>query len=132
MSKNTNLLDCFFAVTITSVYSVYRTDGPPLVEKIAIHGKSSVPVGYILNFGNYVLVAKQGLFTANRTQADVELLDNTTPLVGLFLDRHKALEFSALPDLKIRDPRAEEDTKKVIRAIGEKHPQFIVCEGKIL
>jgi len=132
------LLHKFYAVTQTSVYQL--TDkkdkkNTPIVKKIALKGKSEIPMGRALKNGHLVGITRFGIILYNDFKGrDPELIntalwgDKTSPVVALFLDKKQALACLDSKSLQVCDCRWQSHTKEVIKAIGKNHPVFIVSE----
>ncbi len=150
----TDYLREFFAVTITSVYHVACTidgdgipRGEPTVEKIALHGESSVLPGERLRGGRFLGVRRDGLRMYNDHYAgergDPEPSEHintlyhgggTTPIVALFLKHNEAM--ICLAEIMLNgacelDSRWERQTLAVLLSIDERHPVFIVSSGSL-
>ena len=138
----------FFAVTTTSVYKV--TDqiddkGFPIVEKIALKGESSVPVGARLQNGDLVGISKDRIclysdeddntYPTKRTQRrSAEEVNTrfwgggTSPIIALFFNEDEALKCLNTPDLEICDVRWRKQTEEVLATIGNNHPVFVLSK----
>ncbi len=129
----------FYAVTTTSVYHVV---GQPLtVTKIALSGESMFPVGHQMIEGQMLAVGTQlikfipeggGYSTFRRDIINVNTRywrDSSSPITALFLTKKKAMACFAVSDRKTLDSRWKEDTLKVLRAIGEDHPNISIYRG---
>lgn len=132
----------FFAVTRTSVYCVKLEDNKPIVEKIALRGKSVVAIGQKLMASQYILLTKSGLYTFDNTRIIAHLdycgekggereinfpgwLSKTSPVKALFLNKAKAIDCLNTENEDI--VQWEKETKSVLDAIGDNHPVF-KCE----
>jgi hypothetical protein len=119
------MIESFYVVTRTSVYHVYVENGKPVAEKIAIYGTSAVPVGTKMQQGEVVGITPSGLLACNRTTLGFLPIDNTTPIVALFLEKETALACSKSENLENIDSRWKDEMSKTIRAIGAHHPLFV-------
>jgi len=140
MSEDSQLQE-FFAVTNGGVYQVKaekNEKGFPIVEKIkSFSRQSKVKVGDRLRNGQLVGVSAIGiiLFTPGsrdheRTLEYVNTRNwggGTSAVVGLFLDRKKAMNLNRRKKpLENCDPRWEKDTMEVLAAIGDYHDVFMI------
>ena len=147
------MLHRFYAVThspfATSVYRIQdRENGSsrPVVEKIAIDGKSEVTVGSRLGSEPMLAIAKHlRMYLPKKrkagTVAVVETvyerrLENVPPyfhgartsaITGLFLTKKAAMACFRTKGLRAFDPRWRRATLVVLKRIGEDHPVFEVC-----
>jgi len=137
----------FFTVTETSVYSVSDErdkKGRPIVEKIALRGKSKIPVGGRLTGGKFVGIM-QNLVLYNQDHSKsggIQRPDeidssfeggHTSYIIALFLNKDEAMACSGSENLKMFDPRWRKQTEEVLRVIGNKHhPVFILPRNKKL
>jgi len=140
----------FFAVTVSG--SLYRIesrkepDGSPTVTKVALTGKSVVPVGRKLAGHGLLSVGKalvmytpdaHGLWSPQTSfERDIAKVntqwwhDNTSAVVALFLDGVAArLCLTEHDDHVPCDPRWLESTKIVLSAIGDNHPDFVITHS---
>ena len=135
----------FFAVTMTSVYHVTDRkdeDNIPIVEKIALKGESSIPIGSRLLGGHLVGITEIGIIlyyedyspwtgAPERTQRAMQVNTRmwggkTSPIVSLFLDKKEALSCLESESLEEFDSRWKKQTEEVLEVIGKDHPTFIV------
>ncbi|MBI5732525.1 hypothetical protein HY967_01010 [Candidatus Jorgensenbacteria bacterium] len=137
------VLNEFFAVTKTSVYRVTADggDGLPMVLKIAVKGKSDIPVGHELIKAAMVAICKilityvpeAGELDTPVYERRIERVDRkwyggwTSPIIALFKTQKEALDCFKREDGCSCDKRWIAETKSVIEAIGDKHPVFYVC-----
>jgi hypothetical protein len=129
-----DMLHGFFAVTETSVYKVTDAKdekGTPIVEKIALKGKSKILVGGRLHDGTKVIVANSGISLYSDSGAPeydniVYRGSKTSSVVALSLRETEARECFETPGSKERcDPRWRGQTNEVLDAIGDQHPVFV-------
>ncbi|MDP1718942.1 MAG: hypothetical protein Q8L24_00760 [bacterium] len=132
----------FFAVTTTSIYEVI-CDGKslaPIVRKVALRGSSAVIVGGTLKDGtmlsvgkNLVMFTPEGhswLSPMTSFERDLDKVPlqwqggHSSYVVSLFLKKTDAEKCLAADSEKVCDPRWLEQTKEVLRAIGDDHPQI--------
>ena len=133
-------LRMFFAVTKTSLYEVeVLAQIFPTLKKIALRGRSSVPVGDIINNGSMLSIGKHLiLYSPNSSERRIEFINNyywgghTSSVVALFLDKEKALECFKSEYQDICDSHWLEETKEVLKAIGENHPAFEICHLPVM
>lgn len=136
------MLHQFYAVTMTSVYFVKDRDGKdpsPLARKIALRGKSEIPLGTKLNNGTMLAITTQlqmyipeggGMGSFER---QIEMVNtrwwggHSSDIVALFTTKKKAMDCFGQNKLQKCDPRWIEDTKRVIKRIGDEHPKFYIC-----
>ena len=130
----------FFAITETSVYIITDKkdeNGIPTVEKIALRGKSKIPVGGKLRNGSLVGITKERILLyyesypghgkrLQRPEDANEWGGGTSQIIALFLNKEEAMNCSNSQDLKAWDPRWEKQTKKVLNSIGDNHPVFVL------
>lgn len=130
----------FFAVTKTSLYriSVNWKDekGEPEIEKIALKGESSVPIGGMITGGNLVGITKRGIVSYNNSSKNryrpeqVNILHHggtTSPITALFIKVGEAkICFFESKNFQNCDPRWRKQTEEVLAAIGDNHPVFIL------
>lgn len=126
----------FFAVTSSqSLYRVSDEIDPethePIVEKLALLGKSRMVVGGRLRHGNLVGITNCLLMFVtdkhNHTAYSVSsnyLGANSSPIIALFLDEARARECLTSEQLQPWDPRWQDATTAVLQAIGRDHPTF--------
>lgn len=132
----------FFAVTQTSVYVIKdkKENGCPIVEKIAIRGKSAIPVGGRLNNGSSVgILLRAGiiLFNPSKTAREPESVNisrwggHTSPIIALFLDKNKAINCLNTKNTTTCDQRWKKETLETLEKIGNDHPVFVlsILEG---
>lgn len=133
----------FYAVTMTSVYLVKdrksKKDPYPVARKIALKGESELPVGTELENGTMIAITKQlqayipeggGLTSFERKIECVNTRywgGHSSYIVALFTTKKKAMDCFAHSDFQPCDPCWIEETKKVVKRIGENHPSFEVC-----
>lgn len=133
----------FYAVTLTSIYRVNdrrnKDDPFPVAKKIALRGESEISVGEELQNGSMIAITTQlqayipegGGMTS--FQRKIEMVNtrwwggHSSDIVALFTTKKKAVDCFAHSDLEPCDTRWIEDTKKVVKRIGENHPSFEVC-----
>ena len=137
------MLHQFYAVTMTSVYFVKdksRNDPGPFAKKIALKCESSIPIGEKIPDGTMIAITKQlqayvpegGGMTS--FQRKIEMVNtrwwggHSSYIIALFTTKKKAMNCFAQEELEPCDPRWIEETKKVIKKIGEDHPAFEVCK----
>jgi hypothetical protein len=134
-------LYCFFyALTARSLYCVSDDRDPqgcPIVRIIATKRKDQAYVGDRLRKGSHVGIAGTfGIILYNPNPDAEDRLpekldiaawgDHTSGIVGLFFgetEARKALETSSLGE---NDPRFWKSSARVIEAIGNDHPVFVV------
>lgn len=133
----------FYAVTLTSIYRVNdrrnKDDPSPVAKKIALKGESEISVGEELQNGSMIAITTQlqayipeggGMASFQRK---IEMVNtrwwggHSSDIVALFTTKKKAVDCFAQSDLEACDTRWIEDTKKVVKKIGENHPSFEVC-----
>lgn len=131
----------FFAVTNTSVYKViYDKDVSPypIVEKIALKGKSVFPVGYklqggaLLSIGRWLMmyVPEGGGMTS--FERKIELVNTrywgnrTSLVVALFDSEVEAMGCFGCDNLEPADKRWIESSQLILESIGDDHPVFVV------
>lgn len=126
----------FFAVTASqSLYRISDKKDPdthePIVEKLALLGKSGAAVGRRLKGGNLVGITNLIMMFVtdkhNHTAYSVSsnyVGEHSSPIIALFLDEAKARECLASEQLQAWDPRWQLETTEVLRSIGRKHPVF--------
>lgn len=126
----------FFAVTASgSLYLVTDDEDPkthaPLVEKIALMGNSKWPVGTRLRNGNLVGINERiQLFITDKHNHTANYVStsywggHSAPIISLFLNKEKARECLASPNLQPWDPRWKIETNEVLWAIGSEHLVF--------
>ncbi|MFA6131990.1 MAG: hypothetical protein WC702_02915 [Patescibacteria group bacterium] len=132
----------FFVVTETSLYRVTWEPGhPPVITKIALRPgrQSRVPIGDSLCLGDLVDIRGSGLITylrASRRPSDMvnneRRVDNTSGVVGLFMDEDDARHCLVEPGLQMLDPRFRQPTEEVLAAIGNDHPVFFISRGSFV
>jgi hypothetical protein len=140
-----DILAQFFAVTITSIYKVVAIDEhhQPYAEKIALRGKSSMPVGSKIDNGSMIAICHRlqifipeghGLMSPLTSyERHIESVNTrywgggTTPIVALFLTEEEARQCFAEPNPEPCDKRWLDSTKKVLQMVGEDHPTITVC-----
>lgn len=128
---------------MTSIYFVKdrrsKEDPCPFARKVALRGESELSVGTELANGTMIAITKQlqayipegGGMTS--FQRKIEMVNtrwwggHSSYIVALFATRKKAMDCFAYSDLQPCDSRWIEETKKVIKRIGEDHPSFEVC-----
>jgi hypothetical protein len=134
----------FYAVTLTSVYHVralgnYRASA----VKIALKGNSQVQVGHDIAEGGMIAICRdlQGYvpekygFSHPMTgfERRLELVNGqwwrggTSPIVALFKTEEEATACLNSKNLRPRDPRWIDSTRRVMEEIGDAHPSFYVC-----
>ncbi len=129
----------FYAVTQNSVYQVTDVKderGWPTVRKVAARSGDKMPLGSTLKEGTLVGISRFGIILYNHIdRKDPELVNivlwggKTSPLVGLFLKKPKALKCFNSNNPEMCDARWQRETKKVINAIGKDHPVFVVSKS---
>lgn len=137
------LIDEFFAVTLTSIYRV-RTAGDfqASAVKIALDGDSIFPLGEDICQGGMVAIGQnlQGYaprrfrlgHAVSNPERRLELvgpddwMSYSSYIVTLFLTEAEATECFRSVDRKPLDPRWIGSTKRVIEVIGDEHPSFYV------
>ena len=132
----------FYAVTNTSVYFVKdkEKNGPnPFARKIALKGESAILVGEDLEGAMMIAITKQlqayipeggGMTSFQRRIEGVNTRywgGHSSNIIALFTSKKKAMECFHSEDLVDCDSRWIEDTKRVLRLIGDNHPTFEVC-----
>lgn len=136
------MLKKFYAVTQTSLYEVDcdpKGENTPLATKIALRGDSSIVVGEFLKHGTMLSVGEQlimfvpeghGWFSPMTSyERDLSNVNSqwwgghSSPIVGLFLKKKDAERCFASGSAKFCDPDWIEQTKAVLRAIGNDHPK---------
>lgn len=139
----------FFVVTTTSVY---RLEGSRAYHssatKIAIRGKSKLPVGTNLGGDAHYMIGigwqlqsfapeKYGwLHPMTGMQRDFEQVNtvywgaNSSAIVAMFENEAEAAQCLMSADLKPRDPRWIESTRRILGLIGDNHPSFFVSHSK--
>jgi len=142
----------FFAVTKTSLYRVRaersEPNGVPLVQKISQRADSAIAVGGRLLGGTHVAITRRGLFLycqaySHRSWSDerpqrLEQVDSwlwgdhTSPIIGLFLDKHEANACFAASRRQCCDRRWREATSATLATIGDDHPVFIISRSPVL
>lgn len=140
-------LHWFYAVTMTSVYFVrdHGNEGfNPVAKKIALRGESEFQVGAILGGGTMIAITKQlqayvpeggGLTSFERKIECVNTQywgECSSYIVALFTTKKNAMACFAHTDLQPCDPRWIEETRRVIKKIGDNHPSFEVCRWEDL
>jgi len=139
-----NLLE-FFAVTkgkkAQSIYRIGIEGDSVVARKIALSGESSFSIDRKLEDGNLIGVMKKRgllLYTGGRSEEDEGRMerpeevnsifwgDHTSPIVALFSAEEDARACFAAEGLVHWDPRWEEETQLVLRAIGDDHRYFIL------
>lgn len=132
-----------FAVTKTSVYSVKDErdeNGVPIVEKIAVRGRSRVAVGQRLRDGSYAGITPEGIILyeddhprhLGRPHHRPEEVStafyggHTSPIVALFLDKDRAMACFDSEGLMPSDPRWEAETKEALSSIGDNNPVLVI------
>lgn len=143
MDNNKPLTE-FFAITMNSVYHVIGQElGKPIVTKIQARVEGKIPVGGMLLNGAMLGICRQlqlyfpeggGLISqVTFFERRLEMVNtyywggHTSDIVALCLTEERAMEITNQPDLRPCDPRWLDDTREVIRLIGENHPVFEVC-----
>lgn len=140
-----DIVEEFYAVTETSVYrvsSLKDSRGTPIVEKIALRGKSARPVGDRLHGGSLVGIMKvcivlydedyspfSGPRKRHQRPEEVNIAfwgEYTSPISALCLKRDEAMMCLHSKDLKNCDPRWRTETEEVLKCIGDHHPVFIL------
>ena len=113
----------------------------PALEKIALNGESSIPVGekhvgngQLLSIGKQlILFIPEGGGYLGSLERRVEMVNtryhtfNTSLVVALFIKKTEALKCFNSKDLKECDERWIKETKEVLQAIGKEHPAFSIC-----
>jgi len=138
------MLTRFYVVTLTSLYKVHsgKQAKPPVAVKIALRGESKCPVGGRINNGPLMAVGRwlQAYIPEGhswlspctsyvREIGEVNTMwwrGGTSEIVALFTSKAKALRCFEQRGLKSCDPRWHEETMKVVKLIGDKHPKFTV------
>jgi len=132
----------FFAVTMTSVYRITDQkdkDGIPIVEKIALRGKSKIPIGGRLKHGSLVGISRDRICLYHGKSSQrlrLEEVTNynwggtTSPIAALFLAKEEARNCFSTLDLKCCDPRWRKQTEEVITAIGDNNPVLVLSKGE--
>lgn len=137
------ILHQFYAVTLTSVYFVKdrkKNDPSPFARKIALKSESKLPLGSELEDGTMIAITRQlqayipegGGMTS--FQRKIEAVNynwwggHSSSIVALFTTKKKAMECFKQQSSENPDSRWIEDTKWVIKRIGENHPAFEVCK----
>lgn len=121
-------MDCFFVVTRTSVYKVYRDqeNSQPCMEKIHLFGQSQVPVGHkgtntMIGITRACLVA----YTTDKKNSPPGMVNTkywgntTSAIVAIFPGEAEAMECSRQDDLKPWDKRWSRVTKETLAEIRE-------------
>ncbi len=133
MSKK--ILEYFFAVTMNSIYKVVLNENNyPFAHEIDSQDKLTngmLAISKNLQFYNpekhstlsSKTSVKQGLEHVNTQWWGQE----TSDIVALFLDEKEASDCSKVPNTKPYDSRWIKQTKKVIEAIRQNHPDVTVC-----
>lgn len=136
------MLKEFFAVTLTSIYHVKDSDGQyghPSATKIALKSESKFPVGVKLKDGSMLAICQWlqmyipeggGITSFQRRIESVNTRywgSGTSPIVGLFLKLEDAQNCFREKNLQPFDPRWQEKTIEVLKAIGHDHPSFEIC-----
>lgn len=130
------MLHKFYVVTKTSIYLVEDkgADGYPSAVKIALRGQSKLPVGHRLRGGNMIAICWKLIAYSPEGNREIEKVntfywgDSTSHIVALFKTEDEARLCFASDDPKSCDPRWIEETREVLREIGEDHPVFYVAE----
>lgn len=148
--KGLHMISQFYAVTgykkdSESVASLYRISdtpldglGPTTGEKLALRGHSNFVVGY--KFGSEMLAICDRIVAfvpdpnekiiPPKLQTDddgyLHWGGATSSVIALFQEEDLARLCLVEEDHQPHDKRWREETKKVIRAIGENHPNFYV------
>jgi len=126
-------LKVFFAVTTTSLYRIEWKDNlpSPIVQKIAMVGKSQVPVGQIVQGGYNLGIMDRGLVLYGTDRELPEMVNTaywgggTSPIVGLFLQEDEARVCLNSGELTPLNPRWRQQTEATLEAIGDDHPKFV-------
>lgn len=136
------MIEQFFAVTMTSVYHVTDKGDRghfPTAKKIALSGKSVVPIGGKLQGGTLIAICCFLLsFIPEEFERRPENVstrhwgDNSSMIVGLFVSRDKAMECFNHEDRQPRDQRWIDSTKEVLELMGDDHPAFVICRWHTL
>jgi len=135
----------FFAVTETSVYVISDKkdeSGVPTVEKIALRGKSKIPVWGRLRNGSLVGITKERilLYEGNRRDGRWQRPDEvntvfwgggTSQIIALFLKKEEAIACSNSENLEAWDSRWEKKTNETLKSIGDNHPVFVLSRELI-
>ena len=134
----------FFAVTKTSIYLVSASGekGDPTLKKIARHGESMVPLDETLAGGKFLGITAVGIVLydnpGSSSQAHLGRVPwpeeinsmwwggKTSPVAALFLTREEAEKCFNSPDLQEKDLRWLENTKEILRQVGDNHPAFVI------
>jgi len=130
------MLHKFYAVTYTSVYLVKDKDedGRPAAVKIALRGESNLPIGHRLRGGSMIAICYRLIAYSPEGNREIEKIntfywgDSTSRIVALFKTEEEARICFASNNLKSCDPRWINETREVLREIGEDHPVFYVAK----
>ena len=132
----------FYAVTLTSLYEVEVLGKKiPVLEKLALRGESSIPVGgkfigedKILSIGRQlILFIPEGGGYIGSFERKIEQVNTrywgaqTSPIIALFLKKNEAEKCFKSENQQECDTRWVKETKEVLKAIGEEHPAFSIC-----
>ncbi|MBI4155761.1 MAG: hypothetical protein HY507_00835 [Candidatus Zambryskibacteria bacterium] len=137
------MLNEFYAVTMHSIWYVRAREengNRLLVVKIAAHKECKKPAGARLQGGDMLSIGKKLMMyipegggfhgSVERNIYRVSTLywgGSTSPVVALFKDRQLVFECFDATDAVPCDPRWTTQTKEVLSAIGEDHPDFEIC-----
>jgi hypothetical protein len=121
--KGAGMIRKFFAVTETSVYRVDDGgSGRPSATKVALKGKSGLPVGYVLRGARIIIGNCLDIESPEEGHGG-----HASSIVALFKDEKEALRCLESENLKPCDSRWMKQTREVLDEVGDNHPAFEVC-----
>lgn len=141
------ILETFYALTANGVWEVSTKRHNltvPTVRLVKPCGGAEMRLGTMLRGGNSVTVACRfiGLhfqdfsrrsatisFKLPEEMSDSDQGDRTPELVACFLHLERAIAADTLPNSVLARSAFEDETKEVLRRIGQNHPVFVVSRG---
>jgi hypothetical protein len=137
-------LEKFFVVTKNSLYEVVAPEsGPaPVAKRIKEHSPNKdMPIGAVITYPNVSICKWLQFYIPERygfmhpmTGVEREIAQvntaywggRTSGIVALFLNENDAETCFESSDLELCDPRWLENTKEVVKRIGNEHPTVTV------
>jgi len=117
-------LERFFAVTETSVYKIEALNGRAVATKTHLRpGKTSTRGANQMLYGNWKAFIGRCIVMA---VSENERGDITSSIVALFLRADAAAGCFNVPNPEPCDPRWRTETIETLKAIGSKHPAFVI------
>ncbi|OGZ00418.1 MAG: hypothetical protein A2945_03690 [Candidatus Liptonbacteria bacterium RIFCSPLOWO2_01_FULL_52_25] len=106
-------MDDFYVVTLDSVYHVHPEENHLTATKIAERIRGHAPLNSVI-YAEAMLLPSSGLLAISKMASGAFFIaESTLPIVGLFLDRQKALACMASDVLVPDDPCWAEERKEV-------------------